>query len=62
MVGDGSHDIAAANAAGVTSIWLSHHEERDLGAPGPPPPAPPPPPTHTIATLQELLPLLTTRN
>jgi FMN phosphatase YigB (HAD superfamily) len=40
MVGDGSHDIAAANAAGVTSIWLSHHEERDFPTPPPTPSQP----------------------
>jgi HAD superfamily hydrolase (TIGR01549 family) len=28
MVGDGEHDIAAANAAGIRSIWLSHGRER----------------------------------
>lgn len=32
MVGDGYHDIEAANAAGMTSIWLSHGNARQFTA------------------------------
>lgn len=51
MVGDGSHDVASANAAGVTSIWLSHNQKRDF----------PDAPTHTIPALADLLTLLPLR-
>lgn len=48
MIGDGSHDIEAAVAAGVHSVWLSHGNERSFSAE----------PDVTIATLEELLPML----
>lgn len=32
MVGDGEHDIAAANAAGTRAVWLSHGRSRRFSA------------------------------
>lgn len=45
MIGDGSHDIEAAVAAGVTSVWISHGLPRTFAAT----------PTMTVAGLPELL-------
>jgi HAD superfamily hydrolase (TIGR01549 family) len=50
MVGDGSHDIEAAEAAGVVSVWISHGTPRQFEAE----------PTITIELLHELLPMLKT--
>lgn len=50
MIGDGSHDIEAAVAAGVYSVWLSHGNSRTFAAE----------PDVTIGALDELLPLLRT--
>lgn len=44
MVGDGHHDIEAGNAAGATTIWVSHGLIRDFEAV----------PTVTVARLSEL--------
>jgi phosphoglycolate phosphatase-like HAD superfamily hydrolase len=32
MIGDGEHDIASANAAGVRAIWVSHGKRRGFAA------------------------------
>lgn len=32
MIGDGSHDIEAGNAAGATTIWLDHAQPKDFAA------------------------------
>lgn len=48
MVGDGSHDIEAAEAAGVTSVWISHGAKQAFEAK----------PTCTLSSLCELLPIL----
>lgn len=48
MVGDGSHDIEAATAAGVHSVWISHRSLRTFDAV----------PGTTIDALEELLPML----
>jgi HAD superfamily hydrolase (TIGR01549 family) len=32
FIGDGHHDIEAGNAAGVSTIWLSHRRPRDFDA------------------------------
>jgi HAD superfamily hydrolase (TIGR01509 family) len=48
MVGDGSHDIEAGNAAGIRTVWISHRQPRDFDAV----------PTHEVATLGELMALL----
>jgi FMN phosphatase YigB (HAD superfamily) len=32
MIGDGSHDIEAANAAGIRSVWISHRQSRGFAA------------------------------
>ena len=45
MVGDGWHDIEAGNAAGATTIWLSHGDVAPTRAATP---------TATVATLREL--------
>lgn len=49
MVGDGSHDIEAARAADVYSVWISHGQVRTFAAE----------PHQTIASLDQLLPLIT---
>ena len=49
MVGDGSYDVEAAIAAGILSIWLSLGRTRSFAAQ----------PTHTISSIAELQPLLT---
>jgi len=48
MVGDGEHDIVAAERAGIPSIWLSHGRSRPFAAQ----------PTRTLAQLPDLLHLL----
>ncbi len=48
MVGDGSHDIEAAAAAGIHSVWISHRTDRRFNAV----------PDVTIDALEELLPIL----
>lgn len=48
MVGDGSHDIEAAHAAGVNSIWISHGSRKSFVAE----------PDVTIESLEGLRPLL----
>ena len=48
MVGDGAHDIEAAAAAGVLSIWISHRSPRRFDAV----------PDETIDSLDALLPML----
>jgi HAD superfamily hydrolase (TIGR01549 family) len=32
MVGDGSHDIEAGNAAGIRTVWISHGRKREFAA------------------------------
>lgn len=49
MVGDGEHDVQAGNAAGVSTVWLSHGKPRKFAAE----------PVATIASMRDLLPLLT---
>lgn len=49
MVGDGEFDVAAGNAAGIPTIWISHHRPRPFSAI----------PTHTLPDLPQLLHLLT---
>ena len=30
MIGDGSHDVKAGNAAGARTVWISHRQPRDF--------------------------------
>lgn len=48
MVGDGSHDIEAGNAAGIPTVWISHGRQREFDAE----------PWKTVNGLVELLDLL----
>ena len=48
MIGDGSHDIEAAAAAGIRGVWVSHRQQRPFAAE----------PWRTVVDLQELLGLL----
>lgn len=48
MVGDGSHDIEAGNAAGTPTIWISHGRLKDFRTE----------PCLTLTSLIELLPIV----
>jgi HAD superfamily hydrolase (TIGR01549 family) len=48
MIGDGVHDIEAAQAAGIRSVWISHRQPRSFAAA----------PSRTVNDLVELLALL----
>ena len=48
MIGDGSYDCAAGNAAGIKTVWISHGRVREF----------PDEPWRTVADLSELLTLL----
>ena len=48
MVGDGYHDIEAAVAAEMTSVWISHGSERTFAAR----------PTHVVHDLLQLLAMI----
>ncbi len=48
MVGDGSYDVQASNAAGIRSVWISHGREKEF----------PNEPWRTVRDLVELLRLL----
>jgi FMN phosphatase YigB (HAD superfamily) len=48
MVGDGVYDVAAGNAAGVRTVWISHGREREFDHV----------PWRTVRDLPELLTLL----
>jgi HAD superfamily hydrolase (TIGR01509 family) len=48
MIGDGSYDCAAGNAAGIRTVWISHGREREFADE----------PWRTVRDLRELLGLL----